>query len=360
MQPNPFTPTFGMVPHFLAGRREIVGDMSRAFVNGPGDPNLSTILVGARGTGKTALLTCIAEEASSHGWLTASVSAAPGMLEDILQRAREAAENYVEKPGRVSLREVGIPQILSMRFEDVNHGGENWRTKMNRLFKELEPLGIGLLITIDEVTVDLDEMVQLASVYQHFVRENKKVALVMAGLPYQVSELVGDKRVSFLRRSTWRKLGRLSDADVENALLATIEDSGKHIGMPALKMAVKAADGFPYMLQLVGYRSWEASRTDEITEADVERGSRQAEDEFRSGVIEATYAELSPTDVRFCEALAEDAGGSKLSDIAAKMGVRSNYASQYKKRLLTAGVIEDVNGLLKFSLPGFGDYLKSR
>ncbi len=360
MKPNPFTPTFGKVPPYLAGREEIIDEMAQAFTNGPGDPNLSTIIVGARGTGKTALLTCIANEAASLGWITASVSAAPGMLDDILQRAKEAAEEYVSDAEKVSIREIGIPQILSVRLERSSEEKPNWRTKMNRLFKEFEPLGIGLLITVDEVTVKLDEMVQLASVYQHFVRENKRVALIMAGLPYQVSELVNDSRVSFLRRARRQTLGRLPDAEIENALLATVEDAGKRIGEAALLEAVSAIDGFPYMMQLVGYRSWAASRSEEITVSDVKRGAKQAADEFRLGVIETTFRELSPMDIRFCEAMAEDKGGSRLSDVAARMGVKSNYASQYKKRLLTAGVIEASSGFIRFAIPGFAEYVRHR
>ena len=360
MNANPFTPTFGKVPPHLAGREEIIDEMGQAFANGPGDPNLSSIIVGARGTGKTALLTCIAEEAASRGWITASVSAMPGMLDDILQRAQEATEEYLSDSNGVSIREIGIPQILSLQFERKTEESSNWRTKMNRLFKELEALDIGLLITVDEVTVKLDEMVQLASVYQHFVRENKQVALVMAGLPFQVSELVDDSRVSFLRRARRRTLGRLPDSEIENAFLATVEDAGKRIGDDALLRAANAIDGFPYMMQLVGYRSWASSRSDEITANDVERGVHQAVDEFRLGVIETTFGELSPMDVRFCEAMAEDGGASRLSDVATRMGVKSNYASQYKRRLLTAGVIEVSNGFLRFAIPGFGEYVRQR
>ena len=358
MSPNPFTPTFGKVPPHLAGREDIVSEIAQAFDNGPGDPNLSTILVGARGTGKTALLTCLADEAALHGWVTASVSATPGMLDDILQRAGEAAAKFIEEPNKIAIKEIGIPQVFSLKLDRPLGETPNWRSKMNRLFQELEPLDIGLLITVDEVSVDLDEMVQLASVYQHFVRENRKVALVMAGLPYQVSELVGDKRISFLRRARRRVLGRVSDADVENALLATVEDAGKQLEASAVEAALAAIEGFPYMMQLVGYRSWAASKGPMITSADVERGARQALDEFRTGIIETTYSELSPTDVRFCQAMTEDSRGSRLADIANRMGVKSNYASQYKKRLLLAGVIDDPSGLLRFAIPGFGEFLK--
>ena len=33
---NPFTPSFGMVPPFLAGRDRLLREMARAFEDGPG------------------------------------------------------------------------------------------------------------------------------------------------------------------------------------------------------------------------------------------------------------------------------------------------------------------------------------
>ena len=44
---NPFTPSFGMVPPFMAGRGKLLDEMSRAFEDGLGNPNLSTIIIGA-------------------------------------------------------------------------------------------------------------------------------------------------------------------------------------------------------------------------------------------------------------------------------------------------------------------------
>lgn len=49
---NPFTPTFGIVPPYMAGRTYVIEDIVRALDRGPGDPNLATIFIGARGTGK--------------------------------------------------------------------------------------------------------------------------------------------------------------------------------------------------------------------------------------------------------------------------------------------------------------------
>ena len=57
-----------------------------------------------------------------------------------------------------------------------------------------------LLVTIDEVNPSIDEMVTLVAAFQHFLDEGKKVALIMAGLPYAVTSLLSGKSTSFLRR----------------------------------------------------------------------------------------------------------------------------------------------------------------
>lgn len=43
------------------------------------------------------------------------------------------------------------------------------------------------------------------------------------------------------------------------------------------------------------------------------------------------------------------------------MGVRSNYASKYKERLLVAGVLGEVGqGYYSIDLPGFRQYVEER
>ena len=358
---NPFTPTFGTVPAHLAGRSLLLQDMRIAFEAGPGDPNLSTVIIGARGTGKTALLSRIAEEALRCGWISANVSAAPGMLEDIIQRTKEAASEFVEAEGGLRLKGlgIGIAQLVDIEFERQVPEKLNWRSQMNGIFKQLDRYDVGLLITVDEVVGDLDEMVQLARVYQHFVRERKKAALVMAGLPYHLSSLLSNKQVSFLRRSRQRFLGRIADEDIADALRATIADGGRSISDEALAASVGAIEGFPFMMQLVGYRTWASCKGDTISLDDALEGIALARREMREGVLDTTLNELSAGDLRFLDAMLPDGNGSALADVASRMGVKSNYASKYKARLLEAGIImEGRGGILGFCLPGLREYLQ--
>lgn len=358
---NPFTPAFGSMPFVLAGRDELLDRMRSAFENGPGDPNLSTMLVGPRGSGKTVLLSRMRELASQSGWIAAGTTALPGMLEDLFEQSRMAGEHIVSADSgrRLSSLTVGP---LSASWDNAETRGGNWRTRMTRLLEQLAAYDAGLLITVDEATADLDEMVLLAATYQHFVTENRKVALVMASLPYHARRLVSNKSVSFLRRSVQEDLGRISDADVESAFIRTLEGAGKTVEPDALDACVRAIEGFPYMMQLVGYRAWLASDPGDVLDAAAaERGIREAGREMEERVLASTYRELSKGDVRFLRAMLPDASESRMSDIAQRMGVKYNYAANYKKRLLGQGVIgEPATGIVRFEIPGFREYVANR
>lgn len=359
---NPFTPSFGQVPLHMAGREFVIDEMLRAFEVGVGDPNLSTVLIGARGSGKTALMSLLAHEVQSLGWLSANVSALPGMLEDIVQRTQAASANLAGESSKMKLKGVGIPQLVSIEWEAEQGASPNWRTLMSGILDELNEQDVGLLITVDEVRSDLDELVQLMSVYQHFVREGRKVALLMAGLPGEVSALLQDKSVSFFRRASQRHLGRIDDFEIERALRRTIEDSGQTIEQSALEYAVRAVDGFPFMMQLVGYRAWEEARSrPRIGMAEVEKGVQAARHDMRVRVLSATLDELSDGDVRFIAAMVDDNGDSRLTDIAERMGVSGNYAAQYRKRLIEQGVIGSRGrGKVAFELPGMKEYVREQ
>ncbi len=359
---NPFTPTFGMVPPFMAGRTYLIDDILNALDRGPGDPNLSTMFIGARGTGKTTLLSYLASEASAHGWIAVSVAALPGMLEDIYERAKEAAIEFVDSEKGARLKGISIGQLLGVEWETPAQESENWRTRMNRLLKSLAEYDIGLLITVDEVRVSLDEMVLLAAVYQLFVREGKRVGLLMAGLPQQVSALLRDESVSFLRRSVQRQLGNIGDQEVKDAMLRTVEGAGRVVGEKALDAMVEAVGGFPYMMQLVGFRAWDQHPAiHEITFEDAKRGIELAHVDIEQRVLEPTFRELSDGDVSFLEAMLPDEEVSRISSIAKRMGVTSNYASQYRLRLIEQGIIgERGRGKVVFEMPFFKDYLKKQ
>ncbi len=355
---NPFTPSFGQVPLQMAGRTQIIEKMQRAFDNGLGDPNLCSIFTGARGTGKTALLHLLANKAEENGWISVCVTSVPGMLEDIYEQTIRKTKHLIETKKSAHIKLISIGDIFEIELERDKQVSLNWRSRMTDILDSLAELETGLLITVDEVDPELDEIVQLATIYQHFIGENRNIALLMAGLPHRISSLLNGKSISFLRRANRVKLGRINDVDVKVTFAQTAQIGEKDVSENALKEAANAIDGFPFMLQLVGYYSWDFAKTDKIEVADVKRGVQIATDDIKERIFKATLDELSNRDLEFLNAMLQDSKSSKTADIANRIGMTTGNVSTYKKRLLEQGVIEESRrGEVKFALPFLRDYL---
>ncbi len=357
---NPFTPSFGRIPPILAGRKLLVNDLEQALAGSPNDPNLVSLFSGPRGVGKTVLLSYLASKAESSGWISANVTARPGMLEDIIERTMDAANGFIEKPAGARLSSVSIPALFGASWTYRDPASGNWRTRMNRVLDVLQEHSVGLLITIDEIDPRLDELVDFSATFQHFIREGRQVALFMAGLPVNVSALLSDKSVSFLRRASQHNLGRIEDDDIRVAFRETVEESGKGISDEALSLAVDLTGGFAYMMQLVGFRTWaESADCPRIELPHVERASRLARQDFVNGVVKKTLQELSDGDIAFLEAMLPDEGRpSLMSDVAERMGKTTNYARVYRTRLAEQGVISPTRrNTVEFDMPLLREYL---
>ena len=364
---NPFTPNFGQIPYQLAGRRELIHELNHAYENAPGDPALTSILIGARGTGKTALLSYMQRDVEQRDWIAVGVACVNGMMEDIYEQTIRESRHLIGGTGkgvsRVSVK--GSIGILSgeIGFDKSDSGvTPNWRSRMTDLLEELNGQGKGLLITIDEVNPSLQEMIDFTAQYQLFLREERKIGLLMAGLPSQISSLLKDKSVSFLRRSSQYSLASIPDDDIGEAFEKTVEDGGKTISFDALEEAVQAINGFPFMLQLIGYWTWlNADKEDNISREHVSKGISRAKIKLEQSVLRPTINEVSPMGIRFLEAMCEDEDVSLTKDIASRLGKTASYISTYKKRLMELGIIEEAGrGKLRFSLPYMKEYVMEK
>ncbi len=323
---NPFTPSFGEVPAHLAGRQQIIRDLDRAFLSQRRRPELTSIFSGARGTGKTALMSSLATRAESHGWIAVKTTAL----------------------GSIEVNRV--------------HDASTWRYRMSDIIDQLNEAGTGLLVTVDEADPTLDEMIQLVATYQHFVTDGKRVALLMAGLPNNVSTLLNHKTVSFLRRAQQYHLGRIADYDVREALIRTIQENDRLADAEGIDRAVHSISGFPFLLQLVGYRAWDlTSDSKEISSRDFDLGIKIARDEMDDRILAATYRELTAEDKRFLIAMLDDEEESTTADLVERLKRSPQQVSRYRRRMIDAGIIgERGRGIVAFELPFFRDYLAAQ
>jgi len=355
---NPFTPAFGSEPLFLAGREQIITDILEGLENGPGDPNRASILIGPRGSGKTVLLTKIANEASQIGWISANVTAAPGMLEKILEQTEQNGGELLPVKARKRLSEIHAFGV-GFSVENIPARKASWRLLMTQYLDLLAEHQAGVLITVDEIDAKQPEMIDLVADYQHFVREKREVALLMAGLPGKTLQMFQDKDISFVRRAFQHKLDSIAISDVKTAIRKTIESSGRKINEDALESAAAYTKGFPFLIQLVGYHTWRQSPEHKvITIADVNFGIESSEEYMDRMILDTTVSELSEKDLEFLLAMLPDAAESKMRDITNRLGISTNLTGQYRLRLIKQGVIEEYGrGRIQFAMPLIREYL---
>lgn len=353
---NPFRPTFGSIPEAIAGRDDVVNDILNGLENNPGDPNRATVFVGPRGSGKTVLMAYVAELAESQGWISINVTSGEGMLNEILIQVRSKASHILSPDAKRIVSEIHFGGAgLSL---ENNRPMESWRSVMTEIVKELNDAGVGLLTTIDEISPEHEELKAFVDTYQHFVREKRNVAVLMAGLPHSVNMLLLDKHTSYLRRAFRRDLEPIDINDVAYSVRETIENAGRRIDDEALLMASEYSQGYAYLIQLIGYHMWRQSDNTTIAPGDVESAKSFAAREMKRTIFDAVFYELSEREKEFVIQMAGKGTKCKTSEIAQAMGISTNNGMQLRRRLIERNVIkDDGHGFVSFDIPMFGDYL---
>ena len=210
MNPNPFKPTAGKRPPILIGRESVIEDFEEGLDNGAGAPGRLMLITGNRGCGKTVLLRELQRLASERGWAVISDSASLGLCDRLADALRS------NKPVVTSM-EFG-PSFGRMSVEAARAKGETLRGLVNERLKKLGP-GKGILFAIDEAqSASIEELAALAVLYQQVLgdqdatglsdSDQRGLALVFAGLPSMVDDLLEEPSVTFLRRAQQRTLGR--------------------------------------------------------------------------------------------------------------------------------------------------------
>ncbi|KLU11062.1 ATP-binding protein [Kocuria sp. SM24M-10] len=363
--PNPFKPTAGATPPLLVGRRPILEAFQESIDDGPGSPYLLQLMTGARGVGKTVMLNELGEVAQRNGWVVIHATAGPGMLERIARRARRYRQE-LGAPDRVagttSWKITTPVGELGREFYDADPELRVWVDDLADLLEALEEHGTGVCVTVDEIhSLDLDQMQVLAGDIQMLIREGRRIALIMAGLPRAVEELLaGDRRpTTFLRRAERPLLADVPVAEVADSFLEIIAAAGRSISDELAMACAEATDGYPFMIQLVGYHVWRQAGTGPITPDHVTTGVAAAQARLGALVHAPALADLSAVDRTFLVMMARDNGPSRLGEIAGRMGRESRYASVYRDRLLKAGMIRSAGyGLVDFEAPYLREYLR--
>ena len=361
---NVFEPSFGNRPDRIVGRDGVLAEIDKALATRPGSRDRAMLITGQRGMGKTALLLEIETRARTAGFVTARVAANERMLEHMIERLQVNGRPIVDDGKRklkgVNARAFGFS--LGLTFSDEIRDNYGFQTKLSLLCDRLAEYGKGVLLLIDEVRSTSPEMRVLADAYQQLVGDGKNIAICMAGLPSAVSDVLNDKMLTFLNRAKKVHLGKLPLPPIRAYYAQVFRRAGLDFEANALQRAVEATDGFPYLLQLIGYYLIEeADGSCRIDDDLVSLALADARDDMADNVFRPTLAELSAKDRDFLAALASVAGDDgigRVGDVAAHLGRDNGYVQVYRRRLIDAGVIVSPHdGELEFAVPFLREHL---
>ncbi len=272
---NPFTPSAGHNPPYLAGRdkekKEFIKFLEQKIIMA------NVILTGLRGVGKTVLLNEFKSLAISKGWLwvgndlaeSASVSEeaiAKRLLTDLslvtsdvtfsvqketgigfnvaekLKELKLSFENllliYESLPGLVSDKIKGILEIVWACLRDKGYQGiifayDEAQTISDQPHKEQYPVAL------------------ILDVFQSIQRRNIPFMLVLTGLPTLQSKLV-DSRTFAERMFKTIFLTKLSNADSREAIIIPIKKKGSpEFTEGSIEIIIKESGGYPYFIQFI-------------------------------------------------------------------------------------------------------------
>ncbi|WP_306231976.1 AAA family ATPase [Agrococcus beijingensis] len=365
MHDNPFRPGFGISPPMLAGRDALLSEWREVFRLGAWSPYRAALVTGMRGVGKTVLLNAVEDAALERDWTIVHGTLHVGLVE-ALEHDRLPAKLQEQDPEAVT-RDVtgltvpsvgGVTSQLSKRYPRE----PRLESMLARLVELAEARGAGVLVSLDEVAREsLDELRRIAIAVQHLLREDRRVAIVAAGVPASIAAALEADGLTFFRRAQQVRLDTLTLAQTRQAIAEPIRQRGRTIDEPALDRAARASEGYPFLVQSIGARAWEyQTHVEEITTDAVQHAVEVAYAAMGESVIVPALRGLSGRDRDYLLAMSEDDGPSSTAAVAERMGASLGNAGKQRARLLDAGiVVAPERGLVDFAIPRMRDHLRA-
>lgn len=359
---NPFTPAYGQVPAYWAGRKDIFRLVENALEANYLNPYSLSIFVGPRGMGKTVLLRYFEAYANRHGWVTASFNAQSNIMQVIYDHL-QSKHQEIKPSSQTKISGVSIAGVGSLSFSEERES-TTFEFKTEQVMRSICDHGYGVMILVDEVDVGFSELKSIFAIVQKLIGENKRVALMLAGLPNKVDAILKSSESSYLRRAIQQHISNVSHEEAKAAFREAFVTNEVTIDDDSLELLAHESLGYPFLIQMMGFWAWECAEvTDDgarnVQKETVQTAIAMAKDIFYTSVLALTISELSEKDIAFLVAMAQ--GADTLSDVAAYMNIKSNAASVYSKRLIDAGVIErDLLGHMRFSIPFLGEFIQDK
>lgn len=341
---NPFTLSFGKKPVQFISRITQTNEIVENF-KADVPSNQIYMLTGVRGSGKTVLMTTIANMLrEEENWIVLELNPERDLLQSLavkLYSIPQMHHIFVKSKLDVSALGIGVSIEDAVPVADIE-------SALDLMLDELQKAKKRLLITVDEVTNSAYIKI-FASAFQIFLRRDYPVFLLMTGLYENLYDLQNDKALTFLYRAPKMLLEPLNFTAVKKQYMDIFALDGQQ----AEQMAW-LTKGYPFAFQVLGYLYWEnrekKSLEDILPEYD------QYLEEY---VYSKIWSEMSELDKKIVFEMAVS-GETKIKSIRERLNMKSEQFSVYRDRLKRKGVVcSEQYGYLALALPRFDEFVKT-
>ena len=265
---SPFTPGYGGMPPYLAGRESEQAVFGQALDElRAGKPNRGIVMYGPRGMGKTVLLGWFQAQCREAGVVPISTVPALGLRSyDDLPRLLLPRDWL---PGKVVFN---MGNILSAQWDIKDDNGDKvYGSLAEHLIAACEKTPRALLL--DEAhTLDKGVCQALLGLAQS-VAAHAPFLLALAGTP-GLMPFLGTVGATFVNRSEKIGVGTLEHQAAVDAIRIPLKEEGVVIADDALAVIVEDSQRYPFFLQEWGGALWReiiiAAQATTVSAADVE------------------------------------------------------------------------------------------
>lgn len=339
---NPFTLTFGKQPNTYVFRHENIDTIIGNFESD--NPISQTYLIsGIRGSGKTVLMTSVANELARNGWIKVDLNSTQDLLDDFAMRLSDACKTIFSfTEGSLDINVAGIGIGVSNKLGDIDSVG-----KINQLLSYIKKKGKRVIITIDEVLHN-DNMRRFASQFQIFLREDYPVFLLMTGLYENIYAIQNDPSLTFLLRSPKIALEPLSILQITTQYMNIFE-----VDLDKAKELANITKGYAFAFQAFGMLYWE--HRNELSLDKILLKLDSLLDDF---VYKKIWQGMSDKDREISLAIPSDEP-IKVQDLCSTLKMNSSSFSKYRERLINKGILyAPQRGYVALVLPRFSQVIQ--
>lgn len=385
---NPFTPGAGRKPPYLAGRDDILSSLKRDMhqVCQEAEGTRPVVVSGLRGMGKTVFLRNLLDDAKQEGWMVVWAEAS---RDEVLSK-RITRGIYNELRIHASLRDTlgetfrrALSVFKSFQLKVDPMGAYTFKVDIEPekgfadsgdlamdladLFKAIGEAardeGTAFFLGIDELQEAPEEDLRALNMALHEIgQEASPVPLFFVGVGLPTLPSVLAKASSYAERMyRYYSLDALDEDSARRALTEPVLKHGWIWDDDALQAVIDVAEGYPFFIQQCGFSICE-ERVDAgpIDTLLAEIGIERALEEFDRGIYRSRWDRTTPRGRDFMIAMSEDSTMSLLSEVATRMGKRSQSdVSVLRDTLMKSGLIYVPDrGYVAFTIPGMKGFIE--